>query len=664
LLPVSSGKLRLLHLLPRYPSFGGDSGSSMPSTDSHPLACILAIKPLDPPPQYTALSYTWGCTRLTRQLLVNGILIRITESLDIALRHLQREREVLTLWVDAVCINQNDNDEKSQQVTQMTEIYRSSTRVLVWLGPERDESDKVIDYVELIGREYHDHGLSGIGVGRLLQMMQNQEDDEYKAVTSSLGSLIQKFEHLFLDEFPIIQYRSFIERGWWCRAWVIQELCVPKEAIFMCGRKTVSFDHLFDTTSFLHCISVFRLRRMGVNAVRENLPSEETLRALENNQLLHKPSTASIMLSYRSNYQLQGPKDYRTLYSLLRGHLMPDGPMKIKATDARDRVFALLGLASDKATLKILVDYKKPTNEVYTDTSRALLTNGRLEILSIRHNNHLRSTLPSWACDWSAEPYLPYGDPTNIDRPFAASGSSNPQVKFSDIGDPHVASIQGLDVGDIREAGSPPWDKVSDVGEDLELRFKAAAIFMSDVEHLCRNGPTEDMATILLAELESYNDDNNPLPQKRRATTKSQEGYKAMKSWLRVSGLHQGLARLQAQQQGNFITDEMSQIVAELSEIQRDTDHAAVRSFWDTLSISLERRPFRSAQGHVGMGPPDTQPGDKICIFFGSRFPHVIRPGEAGRYRLVGEAYVHGIMDGEIMEEGNLKASQKAFELY
>jgi len=74
----------------------------------------------------------------------------------------------------------------------------------------------------------------------------------------------------------------------------------------------------------------------------------------------------------------------------------------------------------------------------------------------------------------------------------------------------------------------------------------------------------------------------------------------------------------------------------------------------------LERRLFRSVQGYVGLAPVNAQPGDIICLFFGSYLPHVLRPALKDKYRLVGEAYVHRIMDGELMKSA---VSLETFEL-
>jgi hypothetical protein len=141
-------------------------------------------------PKHTALSYTWGDVKRTRHILVNNKLITVTGSLEVALRHLQKERDTLTLWVNAICINQEDKDEKAEQVLQIMEIYQNATQVVIWLGPAADESDRFIDNLTFIGKEYHKHDLAGITALRLIEIMRDQDDDCNIPTVSSLTKLL------------------------------------------------------------------------------------------------------------------------------------------------------------------------------------------------------------------------------------------------------------------------------------------------------------------------------------------------------------------------------------------------------------------------------------------------------------------------------------------
>jgi Heterokaryon incompatibility protein (HET) len=87
---------------------------------------------------YEALSYVWGSSDKPEHIFVDGKVLAITASLYTALHHLRDRIFPRVLWIDAVCINQGeneDNKEKAQQIQIMPRIYSQANRVLVWLGP-------------------------------------------------------------------------------------------------------------------------------------------------------------------------------------------------------------------------------------------------------------------------------------------------------------------------------------------------------------------------------------------------------------------------------------------------------------------------------------------------------------------------------------------------
>src|ERR1700761_9437031 len=98
------------------------------------LKGTLRVASIDETEKYEALSYTWGQSSENRTIQLNGCTLRITDNLYNALRRLRRLTSTRTLWVDALCINQDDLHERSQQVAIMGEIYGKAARVLVWLG--------------------------------------------------------------------------------------------------------------------------------------------------------------------------------------------------------------------------------------------------------------------------------------------------------------------------------------------------------------------------------------------------------------------------------------------------------------------------------------------------------------------------------------------------
>jgi hypothetical protein len=116
--------IRLLELLPC-------------STSAAPKCRLIYVFLTDNPP-YEALSYCWGDQSNPVTIRCDASTIPVTQNLYAALLRLQKKQETRTLWVDAICINQGDDSERTQQVRQMKDIYQAVSRTLVWLGPGTD----------------------------------------------------------------------------------------------------------------------------------------------------------------------------------------------------------------------------------------------------------------------------------------------------------------------------------------------------------------------------------------------------------------------------------------------------------------------------------------------------------------------------------------------
>jgi hypothetical protein len=99
---------------------------------------------------YEALSYVWGSTEKEAEITLDVNIVPITSNLYMALQHVRSEDEDRIFWVDAICINQEDEREKTHQVKQMGHIYKEAERVVVWLGKGTEESDLIMDLMKYI----------------------------------------------------------------------------------------------------------------------------------------------------------------------------------------------------------------------------------------------------------------------------------------------------------------------------------------------------------------------------------------------------------------------------------------------------------------------------------------------------------------------------------
>ncbi|KAG4430208.1 hypothetical protein IFR05_014310 [Cadophora sp. M221] len=112
------------------------------------IVCSTKTVSLEESLEYTALSYVWGEALYKSPVEFNGRKdFPITKNLKIALEHLRHETERLVLWIDALCIDQNNNEEKMHQVQLMKEIYSGAKETCLWLGEAADGSDLAMDIV-------------------------------------------------------------------------------------------------------------------------------------------------------------------------------------------------------------------------------------------------------------------------------------------------------------------------------------------------------------------------------------------------------------------------------------------------------------------------------------------------------------------------------------
>ncbi|KAH8802457.1 heterokaryon incompatibility protein-domain-containing protein [Xylogone sp. PMI_703] len=171
---------------------------------------------------YSALSYTWGDAVLSEEILVDDKLMHVTKNLESALRHIRSTDCSVVLWVDAVCINQNDIPEKNSQIIHMGTIYKTAPVVTVWLGDGDEASNMAFEF----SRSFAD----ATKIGR-----------ERNIPIDTLKSAIQPI----LDN-PLCMDALFatFTRPWFNRVWTVQEMVLAKHFVFVCGKETLNEEEL------------------------------------------------------------------------------------------------------------------------------------------------------------------------------------------------------------------------------------------------------------------------------------------------------------------------------------------------------------------------------------------------------------------------------------
>jgi hypothetical protein len=181
-----------------------------PGSALEDIQCEFACVNLDSPEDYVALSYTWGQEAPSIPILVEGKMVLVTENLYLALLHL-RKRDVPTVWVDALCINQEDLQERASQVQQMKDVYQQAHTVVVWLGDEDQSSAQAFDtFHEMV--EHLDWDDS---VPTWLMKAIYEDRERWKTIIDTLS------------------------RRWFCRTWVLQEVLAAQDVHVLCGKDII-----------------------------------------------------------------------------------------------------------------------------------------------------------------------------------------------------------------------------------------------------------------------------------------------------------------------------------------------------------------------------------------------------------------------------------------
>ncbi|KAH8656597.1 heterokaryon incompatibility protein-domain-containing protein, partial [Tricladium varicosporioides] len=158
---------------------------TLPSrSNKGPIRCTLENQSIElaSVSEYSALSYTWGLpSQPKKEIIINGREFKVFANLFSALTHLRLQQEPRKLWIDAICINQTDTEEKKTQIPLMRYIYAQAKTVEIWLGPDEDDGEFVLRSIER----------KDFAVLETLKFMQ--------------------------------AYTALVQRPWFSRTWIIQE---------------------------------------------------------------------------------------------------------------------------------------------------------------------------------------------------------------------------------------------------------------------------------------------------------------------------------------------------------------------------------------------------------------------------------------------------------
>lgn len=192
-------------------------------------------------PKYEALSYVWGSASNPRNIIValgakKLATLSVTHNLATALPYLRHQSMPRTMWIDAICINQEDVAERGQQVGRMGDIYSMADRVVAWLGPGNTKTKQAFSTL------YHISLEADFDWAR--QEVQPKSRQTESSLDSRHGHFNKAISHSIL---------YLLRNPWFGRLWVRQELCLAKaNAQLQCGYKYLPWSEFCNSIGFLY----------------------------------------------------------------------------------------------------------------------------------------------------------------------------------------------------------------------------------------------------------------------------------------------------------------------------------------------------------------------------------------------------------------------------
>ncbi|KAK4164082.1 heterokaryon incompatibility protein-domain-containing protein [Cladorrhinum sp. PSN259] len=608
----------------------------------------LVVVDLDDKPEYEAISYTWGDPKNKTVLRCNKSTVPIPWNLENALRRLRHPTRPRNVWADSVCINQEDMSERGQQVSIMRHIYRVAKRVLVWLGLDTaDQAAMAFQAVCHIVRAWRPEG-DRVGFQGYASLLEPMSDDELASVRS------------LVDKKSWDALRALYETEYFRRFWIIQELALGKSAVVIWGDHHISWGLIGICASWM------------VTSGWSFSPTD-TITAAYNAFLIHV-----LPLAKRSGISMFSKLDL----SVVLGTTME----RFDSTDARDRIFALLGMSfagndPDKELL-IQPNYSQNLSSVYTAATRKILQQDQhLRVLStVQHGPEvdLDSGYPSWVPRWNEKPYA---DPLGLrdEQGFYANGGElfcpSAATTFPDA---LSIVLNGLECGVITTISEEPFKESGMLGSSTHND----ALFEIFGE---LNNEAKQYRASWSATLEKFVmfGSSNPEYQAEIVASKTAMGVNVAsqpgKYGMRMSVEMITGERAQADHLGEFllhyrervgwlknIGDAIGKTVTKDLDIYQSI-YQKERALC-TMNTFVGRRLFTLGDGRVGLGPAAAREGDVVVVLFGGVVPFVLRGcehNETGEkyWRFVGECFVPELMQGEAVEKAGLLVEGK-FERY
>lgn len=543
---------------------------------------------LDKKMPYIALSYVWGGHR-SETLPVNEVPVKITENLLAALRTnmvLDYSSQGIPIWVDAICINQEDLQEKNTEVLRMRRIYAQSRETICWLGKSAGNSDQAFDF------------LADVSISCVSKPTEQQ----------------------------CIGLYQLFSRAWWIRVWTMQEAVVPPAIRLACGDR-----HIKVGNTMLSSLISTTIRLKNEVASSYSFPLiEHSFHRLE---MLN-----TLRTSWFLNCSRGIPLDLLNLLVASRHAL---------ATDSRDKVFGILALAGDGKSLIARPDYQLSKRELFSQLVAGWVTLYN-SVDMICHAGTVDATpdLPSWVPDWadgkssSSFSSLTWYVENKSNFPQVNILASIPPRFCHELSRMTIWAYELDRIQYVAENDSSCATKPCVIHGDTNVHTVRYSSISMAFHALLRTVCGDQVSGTHWASLDTI-EFRHALHEilryqgPRWTAASSLEADECIRSWfLRNSDF----------KIGNFsIRELVSQLPSQLpgSEEARCDISPALHDFKEKfLKVTLGRSLFTTSTGYLGISRQTVMPGDISFLVPHCSAPLVLRQ-TAQSFRFIGDSYIH-----------------------
>jgi hypothetical protein len=527
---------------------------------------------------YEALSYVWGTEITSQKAYLNGTPITITSNLDCALRHLRLNLVPRNLWIDAISMNQEDIQERNHQVQLMSSIYSTAQSVIVWLGS--------VDQTNL-------HSRAVLGAMRF-HFVEKEPSIitlfDYICEALSLLSHEDSWAQSHIEEKALEVLHRIVDRPWFHRIWVVQELALSQSATIQIGPYSFPWQPF---ERFFKWLTQYKL-----------------------NTQLHSDVVEAVSRVEKAKSRLPfADQLIRTAH--------------LSATDPRDKVFGILGISTFTDTV-IKADYAKQPCEVFSEAIATLVQQRCLDLylhlpLQPPRGQVCSYGLPSWVPDLqiTTRTFLPAQLPQERIWEQSKTIYHHPVATL----DRHTTVCLAQHMQCIPERMSLAQATISNDGTRLFASGVPLGVIIKTSEDIFSDLYDTPRSSLIHKVCSLYHSIGKPYDI-------GQEDF--------FFGLGVGTGRADWPQAVLALCNPNIHDLVLTGSVRREV-HDTCTNIVSSVSNKII---FVTDTGHIGrLYHPDlingVRPGDVVAGLFGIKFPFVLRPDEHDTYRMINVAAIH-----------------------